>query len=61
MEFCRCRADETNAAISGSGSPQTGDYKVWVRYADWANKTENFVIKIAGRPEVFRHEFGARA
>ena len=32
-----------------------------MRYADWANKSENFVIRITqeGR-EVFQHEFGAR-
>ena len=40
--------------------PRAGEFKVWVRYADWANKNENFVIRITqqGR-EVFRHEFGA--
>jgi hypothetical protein len=55
-------ADETSAAIyQDLEVPRAGDYKVWVRYADWANKTENFVIKITqeGR-EVFRHEFGAQ-
>ena len=40
--------------------PRAGDYKVWVRYADWANKSENFVITITQQSrEVFRHEFGA--
>lgn len=40
--------------------PRAGEFKVWVRYADWANKTENFVVRITqqGR-ELFRHEFGA--
>src|SRR3984893_2678089 len=55
-------ADETSAAIyQDLDVPRSGDYKVWVSYADWANKTENFVIKITqqGR-EVFQHEFGAR-
>ena len=55
-------ADETSAVIyQDLEVPRAGDYKVWVRYADWANRTENFVIKITqqGR-EVFRHEFGAR-
>src|SRR6266566_8747150 len=39
--------------------PRAGDYHLWVRYADWANKTENFTIRVNqnGR-EVFRHEFG---
>src|SRR3984893_6870507 len=53
---------ETSAAIyQDLEIPRSADYKVWVRYADWANKTENFVIRITqeGR-EVFRHEFGAR-
>ena len=41
--------------------PRPGDYKVWVRYADWANKTESFVIRISqNNREVFRHEFGAK-
>jgi hypothetical protein len=54
--------DETNASIyQDLEVPRGGDYKVWVRYADWVNKTENFVITVtqAGR-EVFRHEFGAK-
>ena len=39
--------------------PRAGEYTLWVRYADWANKSENFVIRITqhGR-EAFRHEFG---
>jgi hypothetical protein len=33
----------------------------WVRYADWAKRTENFTITIAqDGAEVFRHEFGAK-
>ncbi len=41
--------------------PRAGDYKIWVRYADWANKTENFVLLInQNNREVFRHEFGAQ-
>ena len=55
-------ADETSATIyQDLEVPRAGDYKVWVRYADWANQTENFVITItqAGH-EVFRHEFGAK-
>src|SRR5450432_210053 len=55
-------ADETSASIYQEIEiPRAGEYKFWVRYADWANKTENFVIRIeqAGT-EVFRHEFGAK-
>ncbi|HEX8890669.1 MAG TPA: hypothetical protein VF779_16075 [Pyrinomonadaceae bacterium] len=55
-------ADETRATIyQDVEAPRAGDYKVWVRYADWAGRTENFTVRIMqnGR-EVFRHEFGAR-
>ena len=41
--------------------PRTGDYTLWVRYADWANKTESFSIRVnQNNREVFRHEFGAK-
>ena len=41
--------------------PRAGEYKVWVRYSDFANQTENFNVRIIeqGR-EVVRHEFGAQ-
>lgn len=55
-------ADETRATIfQDIEVPRAGAYRVWVRYADWAAKTENFTIRItqAGR-EVFRREIGAR-
>jgi hypothetical protein len=55
-------ADETKASIyQDLVVPRAGDYHLWVRYADWANKTENFVVRINqnGR-EVFRHEFGTK-
>ena len=55
-------ADETHGTLwQDVEIPRAGEYKVWVRYADFANKTENFAMRIAqdGR-EVFRHEFGAR-
>src|SRR6266705_2260319 len=41
--------------------PRAGEHKVWVRYADFANKTENFIVRITqqGR-EVAQHEFGAK-
>lgn len=55
-------SDETGAKIYQDVEiPRSGNYKVWVRYADWANKTENFSVKItsSGR-ESFRHEFGTK-
>ena len=40
--------------------PRAGDYKVWVRYADFANQSENFAVRIAQTDViVVRHEFGA--
>jgi hypothetical protein len=56
-------ADETKAEIYQDVEiPRAGQYKVWVRYADWLGRTENFTLRItqAGR-EVFRQEFGAQA
>jgi hypothetical protein len=55
-------ADETNAAIFQEVVvPRAGKYNLWVRYADWANRNENFVIRIIqdGR-DVLRHEFGTK-
>lgn len=55
-------ADETRAVIYQEMElARDGAYKVWVRYADWAGRTENFTVRITqdGR-EAFRHEFGAR-
>ena len=55
-------ADETQATIYQDVEiPRVGEYKLWARYADWANKNETFVIKITqnGR-EALRHEFGAK-
>ena len=54
-------ADESTAALSQEITvPRAGDYNLWVRYADWANRNENFTVRILqnGR-ELFRHEFGA--
>jgi hypothetical protein len=55
-------ADESQASIYQTIEvPRAGQYRIWVRYADWANKTENFVITVSqSEHEVFRHEFGAR-
>jgi hypothetical protein len=55
--------DETRAEIYQDVEiPRAGQYKVWVRYADWLDKTENFTLRITqeGR-EVLRQEFGAQA
>jgi hypothetical protein len=53
-------ADETKAAIyQDCEIPRAGRYHLWVRYADWAKKSENFVVTIAQNgSEIFRHEFG---
>ena len=55
-------ADETRARIwQDIEVPRAGEYKVWVRYADWGNRTENFTLRIEQKSrEVFRHEFGAQ-
>jgi hypothetical protein len=55
-------ADETNASIyQDLDIPREGKYVVWVRYADWANKRENFAVRIAQNgQQVFEHEFGAK-
>ena len=40
-------ADETHGTIwQDVEIPRAGEYKVWLRYADWANKSENFVVRI---------------
>src|SRR5690242_17686379 len=55
-------ADETRGTISQDIEvPRAGDYKVWVRYADWAAKTEIFTVTISQNDrEVFTHDFGAQ-
>lgn len=53
-------ADETRGNISQDVEiPRSGEYKLWVRYADFAKKTESFVVTISqsGR-ETFRRQFG---
>ena len=54
-------ADESSGKIyQDLEIPRAGNYKIWVRYADWANKTETFVVRITqNEREVFRHEFGS--
>lgn len=58
-------ADETSATIYQDVEiPRGGNYRIWVRYADWARQDEDFVIRImqgTGSPrEVLRHEFGTK-
>ena len=55
-------ADETGGTIwQDVEVPRAGEYKVWVRYADWANKNENFVVRITQQThEAFSREFGAK-
>ncbi len=55
-------ADETKATLYQDAEvPRAGAYRVWVRYADWANRTESFVVRITQQgKEVFRHEFGVK-
>src|SRR4029450_5445549 len=54
--------DETRATIyQDIEIPRGGDYKAWIRYADWANKSENFVVRVTQNgKEMFRREFGAK-
>jgi hypothetical protein len=53
-------SDETTGKIyQDIEIPRGGNYKIWVRYADWANKTEVFVIRITQNgQEILGHEFG---
>jgi hypothetical protein len=55
-------ANETNASIyQDLEIPRSGKYKFWVRYADWANKNENFSVTISQNGQrVFQHEFGTK-
>ncbi len=55
-------ADETRATLyQDLEVPRAGPYALWIRYADWAHKAENFTLAIAqDGAEVFRHEFGVK-
>ena len=55
-------ADETNATLyQDLEIPRAGKYVLWIRYADWANKNENFTVRIAQNGvQVFEHEFGTK-
>lgn len=53
-------ADETKASLyQDIEIPRAGQYQFWIRYADWANKTETLTVRIAqDNAFVFKHEFG---
>ncbi|HZE70311.1 MAG TPA: hypothetical protein VE135_12390 [Pyrinomonadaceae bacterium] len=53
-------ADESQALLRQDLEvPRAGEYKLWVRYADWANRNEEFAVSITqNNREVFRHQFG---
>ncbi len=57
-------ADESSARIYQELEiPRAGKYRVWVRYADFANRKENFVIRLtqtASPQELLHHEFGTK-
>ena len=55
-------ADETRATLYQQLEvPRAGQYVLWIRYADWARKNENFAVTIAqDGAELFRHEFGGK-
>src|SRR5688500_6625497 len=55
-------ADETRATLYQDFEvPRGGQYTLWIRYADWARRSENFTVTIAqDGAEIFRHEFGAK-
>ena len=55
-------ADETRSSIYQDVEvPRDGQYKIWVRYADWVRRNETFAVSITqGGREVFRHRFGGR-
>jgi len=55
-------ADETHGTVwQDCEVPRAGNYRIWVRYADWANKSENFAVQVAqGVRPAARHEFGTK-
>ncbi len=57
-------ADETSAKIyQDLEIPRAGNYRLWVRYADWANRSETFAIRIQGdgnTTQLLHHQFGAK-
>jgi hypothetical protein len=55
-------ADETRATLYQEIEiPRDGQYRIWVRYADYAGRDETFAVRLArDRTELFRAEFGVR-
>jgi hypothetical protein len=56
-------ADESSAKIyQDLEIPRAGKYRVWVRYADWANRSEAFTIRIttANSSDALHHQFGVK-
>ncbi|HKG47415.1 MAG TPA: hypothetical protein VKB02_11845, partial [Pyrinomonadaceae bacterium] len=55
-------ADETRAVLyQDLEIPRGGQHVLWIRYADWAKRRENFTVTVAqDGAEVFRKEFGAK-
>jgi hypothetical protein len=52
-------ADESNGKIyQDLEIPRAGTYKIWVRYADWANRSESFVVRIVQNPEALTPRSG---
>src|ERR1043166_1900918 len=40
--------DETRGAITQDiDVPRAGQYRLWIRYADWAGKNENFIVRVS--------------
>jgi hypothetical protein len=54
--------DESAAAVTYDFDLLTpGNYRVWVRYADWQMKTEPFKIRVTqGDAKAIEHEYGAK-
>ncbi len=55
-------ANETKAIIyQDIEVPRAGQYTLWIRYADWARRREDFQVSvIQNGAQVLRHEFGAK-
>jgi hypothetical protein len=56
-------ADESSAKIyQDLEVPRAGKYRVWVRYADWARRSESFAIRIttANNSEALHQQFGVK-
>lgn len=54
------RADEPNEIAVGRNVeiPESGDFRLWVRYADYRNKEEAFGVRVKQSGETYTHVFG---